>query len=105
MKELSNFGRNTEPSIRVGPRIYGLGSHDNLKFRFEIKIDGKIVSSSDWQAVPEVNLATTGIKPGNAVLTVYVRNDSVGGNVYSTEALLQSTKPLALAPPALPSTR
>ena len=39
-----------------------------------------------------------GIKPGNAVLTMYVRNDNVGGKIYSTEVILQSTKPLLALP-------
>lgn len=94
--ELSNFGRTAEPIIRITPSIYGLGEKDDLKFRFEVRIDGKIVSSSDWQAVPEVDLVTPGLKPGNGVLTVYVRNDNAGGHIYSTDVVLQSTKPLEL---------
>jgi hypothetical protein len=94
--ELSDDGRNAEPVIRITPAIYGLGARDDLKFKFEIRIDGKIVSSSDWQAVPKADLATPGIKPGNAVLTMYVRNDNAGGKVYSTGVILQSTKPLQL---------
>jgi hypothetical protein len=90
--ELSDFGRNAEPTVRVYPVVYGLGSKDDLKFRFEIKIDGKVVSSSDWQAVPSADLATPGIKPDNATLTMYVRNDNTGGKVYSTQVTLQSTK-------------
>jgi hypothetical protein len=90
--ELSEFGRNAEPTVRVSPVVYGLGSRDDLKFRFEIKIDGKVVSSSDWQAVPSADLATPGIKPDNATLTMYVRNDNTGGKVYSTQVTLQSTK-------------
>jgi hypothetical protein len=99
-EELSNFGRTAEPIIRITPTIYGLGSKDDLEFRFDVTIDGKIVSSTDWQTVPEADLATPGIKPGNAALTVYVRNDNAGGTVYSTEEVLQSTKPLRLAGPA-----
>jgi len=101
-QELSNYGPNAEPVIRITSVIYGLGSKDNLKFRFDVRIDGSVVSSSDWQAVPDANLATPGIKPGNAVLTMHVRNDNAGGTVYSTEAILQSTKPLLLGPPASP---
>ena len=92
--------RNAEPIVRITPTIYGLGSKDDLKFKFEIKIGGKVVSNSDWQAVPTADLATPGIKPGNAVLTMYVRNDNNGGTVYSTEAVLQGTKPLLLQTPA-----
>ena len=104
-QELSNFGRDAEPVIRISPTIYGLGGKDDLKFKFDIRIDGKIVSSSDWQAVPDASLATPGIKPGNAVLTMQVRNDNAGGTVYSTEAILQSTKPLPLAAPASSTSR
>jgi hypothetical protein len=98
--ELSDFGRNAEPIVRIEPNIYGLGGKDDLKFRFELRIDGKIVSSSDWQAVPRVDLATPGIKPGNGMLTMYVRNDNAGGEVYSTAIALQSTKPTSL--PSIP---
>lgn len=101
-QELSNFGRIAEPVIRIAQPIYGRNSKDDLKFRFEIKIDQKIVSSSDWQSMPDVSLVTPGIKPGNAVLTVQVRNDDAGGTVYSTEVILQGTQPPALTdtPPA-----
>jgi hypothetical protein len=95
-EELSNYGRNAEPVIRISPRIFGLGSKDDLKFRFTVEIEGKIVSSSDWQAVPEVELATPGLKPGGGILTVYVRNDNAGGKIYSTSIVLQNTKPLEL---------
>lgn len=99
--ELSNFGRIAEPIIRIAPSIYGLGSKDDLKFRFDVRIDGKIVSSSDWQAVPAADLPTPGIRPGNAVLSMYVRNDSAGGSVHLSEVILQSTKPLQLTAPTV----
>ena len=95
-EELSNYGRNAEPVIRIIPRIYGLGGKDDLKFRFIVEIDGKVVSSSDWQSVPQVELATPGLKPGGGTLTVYVRNDNAGGKIYSTSIVLQNTKPLEL---------
>jgi hypothetical protein len=95
-EELSNFGRSAEPAIRISPTIYGLGGNDGLKFRFDVKIDGKIVSSSDWQAVPNAELATPGLRPGSGVLTVYVRNDSADGSVHSASVALQSTKAVDL---------
>ena len=98
--ELSDFGRNAEAIVRITPTIYGLGSKDDLKFKFDVRIDGSVVSSSEWQAVPSADLVTPGIKPGNAVLTMYVRNDNAGGKVYSTEVILQSTKSLQLPAPA-----
>jgi len=102
-QELSNFGRIAEPVVRIAQPIYGLDSKDDLKFRFEVKIDGKIVSSSDWQTVPDASLATPGIKPGNAVLTVHVRNDRAGGTIYSADVILQSAKPQPLAAVAAPT--
>ena len=95
-QELSNFGRTAEPIIRISPLIYGLGAEDDLKFRFEVTIDGKIVSSSNWQAAPAADLVTPGLKPGGGVLTVYVRNDNASGSIYSANVVLQSTKPLEL---------
>ena len=99
IQEFSDFGRNAEPKIRIPPVVYGLGARDDLKFRFELKIDGKLAGSSDWQQAPSVDLATPGLKPGNGVLTVFVRNDSAGGTTYSTDTVLQGTVPTLLLPP------
>jgi hypothetical protein len=95
--ELSDFGRNAEPTIQFSSSIYGLGVGDDLKFRFEMKIDGKVVASTDWQPTPVADLNTMGLKAGNGVLTVFVRNDNAGGTVYSTDVIIQGTKPLLLA--------
>jgi hypothetical protein len=94
--ELSDFGRIAEPTIRFSSTIYGLSVGDDLKFRFEMKIDGKVVASTDWQPTPVADLNTMGLKSGNAVLTAFVRNDNAGGTVYSTDVTIQSTKPLLL---------
>jgi hypothetical protein len=99
IQEFSDFGRDTAPKIRIPPIVYGLGERDDLKFRFELKIDGRLTASSDWQQVPSVDLATPGLKPGNGVLTVFVRNDSAGGTTYSTDTVLQGTTPTMLASP------
>jgi hypothetical protein len=96
-EERSDVGRTAEPIVRISLPIYGLGSKDDLKFKFDVKIDGSVVSSSEWQPVPSADLVTPGIKPDNGVLTMYVRNDNAGGKIYSTEVILQSTKPLQLA--------
>ena len=97
-QEFTDFGRNSEPKIRIPPIVYGLGEHDDLKFRFELKIDGKVTASSDWQQAPSVDLATPGLKPGNAVLTAFVRNDNAGGTVYSIRYRSGSTSPIRLLP-------
>lgn len=99
LQEISEFGPSSEPTIRIPPVVYGLGEGDDLKFRFELKIDGRITAGSDWQQVPSVDLATPGLKPGSGVLTVFVRNDNAGGTIYSTDMVLQSTTPLELSPP------
>jgi len=101
--ELSDSGRNAEPVIRFSSVMYGLGVEDDLKFRFEMKIDGKVVASTAWQPTPDAALNTVGLKPGNGVLTVFVRNDNAGGTVYSTDVILQSTAPVALPDPDKPS--
>jgi hypothetical protein len=98
LQEFSDFGRNAAPKIRIPPIVYGLGERDDLKFRFELKIDGKVTAASDWQQAPSVDLATPGLKPGNGVLTIFVRNDSAGGTMYSTDMVLQSNRPILLAP-------
>ena len=94
--ENSGFGRNPEPSIRFGSTIYGLGPKDDLEFRFELRIDGQLMSSTEWQAVPDVQLKTFGPKFANGIVTVYVRNNGAGGSIYSSNVILQSTKPLLL---------
>jgi hypothetical protein len=94
--EETDFGRNSEPTIRFNSTLYGLGPKDDLKFRFELRIDGKLTSNTEWQAVPYVQLETPGLKSYNGVLTVYVRNDNADGSTYSTNVILRSTKPLAL---------
>jgi hypothetical protein len=94
--ELSEFGRIAEPIVHFSSVVYGLGVEDDLKFRFEMKIDGNLVASTDWQATPDADLKTVGLRPGNGVLTVFVRNDNAGGTVYSTDVTLQSTAPLLL---------
>jgi hypothetical protein len=98
--ERSDFGRNAEPIVRFSSVIYGLGVEDDLKFRFEMKIDGKLVASTDWRATPEADLNTVGLKPGNGGVTVFVRNDNAGGTVYSADVTLQNTTPLPLRPAA-----
>jgi hypothetical protein len=65
-----------------------------------MKIDGKVVASTNWLATPEADLNTVGLKPGNGVVTVFVRNDVAGGTVYSADVTLQSTTPLQLRPAA-----
>src|SRR5712671_1790462 len=100
--ELSDFGRNPEPIIQFSSVVYGLGVADDLKFRFELKIDANLVASTDWKATPDADLKTVGVRPGNGVLTVFVRNDNSGGTVYSTVVTLPSTTPLLLGRPASP---
>src|SRR5712671_2675619 len=100
--ELSEFGRIAEPIVRFSSVVYGLGVEDDLKFRFEMKIDANLVASTDWKATPDADLKTVGVRPGNGVLTVFVRNDNSGGTVYSTVVTLPSTTPLLLGRPASP---
>jgi hypothetical protein len=96
-QELSDFGRHLEPKIRISPFIYGLGVNDSLQFRFEMKIDGKVIEQSGWQEVPNFEFATRGLKPGNGILSVYVRNDNSGETVYSTDVVLRSIQPIVLS--------
>lgn len=99
IQEFPDSGDNSGPKIRIPPIVYGLGERDDLKFRFELKIDGKLTARSDWQQVPSVDLAIGGLKPGNGMLTVFVRNDSAGGTTYSSDTILQGTTPIALSTP------
>jgi hypothetical protein len=93
---LSNYGRNAQPTIRFYPEVFGLGQKDDLKFRFELKIDGQSTAETEWLPVPDADLHTIGPRVGNGLITVYVRNDNAGGTIYSTDVLFQSTKPALL---------
>ena len=55
-QEISDFGRNAQPLIRIPPILYGLGEADELEFRFDMTIDGKIVARTDWQPTPKAEL-------------------------------------------------
>jgi hypothetical protein len=94
--EVSDFGRNAKPVLRMSPEMYGLGEKDNLAFRFELTIDGKLAAKTDWQPTPGAELATTGLNSDNGILRAYVRSGNAGGHVYWTEVALRSTKPLQL---------
>jgi hypothetical protein len=95
--ELSNFGHEPHPEIEVLPTLYGLGTADDLSFRYELQIDGKVAEATDWNPLPQVRFKAAGMKSDNAVLSVFVRNNNAGGTVYRTDAPLRSTKPLPLA--------
>jgi hypothetical protein len=99
--EVSDSGPHPSSAIQFSSVVYGLGVADDLKFRYEMKVDGKVVAATDWEATPEAKLDLAGLKPGNGVLTVLVRNDNAGGTVYSTEVTVPGTEPLQLpAPPS-----
>jgi hypothetical protein len=95
--ELSDFGRAPLAGIEVYQTLYGLGPEDDLSFRYELQIDGKVAETSDWSPLPHVRFKAAGMKSDNAVLSVFVRNNNAGGTVYRTDAPLRSTKPLPIA--------
>jgi hypothetical protein len=92
----NNFGHEPEPVVRFTSTIYGLGPKDDLKFRFELRVDGVLKSSTTWQSTPEAQVKTTELKGKNSLLIVYVRNDNAGGAVYSTQFDPLSKKPHVL---------
>ena len=94
--EQSDFGRDPEPIIRFSEVIYGLGPSDHLAFRYELRIDGRLVSRTEWQATPAAEIKTKSLSKENSKLTVYVRNDDAGGTIYATQVNVRSTKPLTL---------
>ena len=95
---ISDVDPSSDWKIVIPPIVYGLSETDKLSFRVELKVDGLIVGSSEWQASPSIELATSGLNVERGVLSVLVRNDGAGGTVYSTDVSLQSTKPLLLQP-------
>jgi hypothetical protein len=94
--EQSDFGRDPDPIIRFSEVIYGLGPSDHLAFRYELRIDGRLVSSTEWQATPAAEIKTKSLSKENSKLTVYVRNDDAGGTIYAAQVNVRSTKPLTL---------
>lgn len=95
--EPAAIGPNAELAVRIGAEIYGLSPQDKLSFRSETTVEGKIVAQSDWQAIPATVLATPGVKPGNGLLTIQVRNNTTG-TIHSTQVKLQSPMLPAHAP-------
>ena len=61
-EEHTDFGHAPEPVIRLPPVVYGLGRRDDLSFRFELRIDGKLVGSTDWNPVPVAEFKAPGLK-------------------------------------------
>jgi hypothetical protein len=96
-EESADPGGKSRAIIRFSSVIYGLGEDDNLKFRYDLQIDGKLTASTDWQRTPDARLEADGLKAGNSVLTVYVRDDDVGDAVYSSHVDVRSLKPFALS--------
>ncbi len=94
--EVPNVERNSISGIRVEPTVYGLGEDDDLKFRFELKIDGKLVGTSDWRQTPAADLQAIDLPARNGVLKAFVRNDTAGGTVWSADIPLRSVTPLLL---------
>jgi hypothetical protein len=93
--EESDFGHNEHPVFRFTSVFYGLGPSDHLEFRYEMRIDGKLRTRTDWESTPDVQLDTDGLTADNGLLSIYVRNDDAGGTIYSAEVNLRSTKPQA----------
>jgi hypothetical protein len=96
--ETPGSGPYATAGIKIYPVVYGLGERDDLKFRFELKIGGKLVASSDWQRAPSIDFQAIDLHAGDSVLTAFVRNDNAGGTVRSTDVPLESTVPLQLPP-------
>ena len=82
--EGADRGSNATSRIKIYPVVYGLGERDDLKFRFELKIDGRRVGNSDWQQAPDIDFPAIDLHADNGVLKAFVRNDNAGGTVYST---------------------
>lgn len=94
--EESNFGHGQQPIFRFTSVLYGLGSSDHLEFRYEMRIDGKVTTRTDWQPVPDLQLDALGLTADNGLLSVFVRNDDAGGTIYAAQVNLRSTKPQTL---------
>jgi hypothetical protein len=91
--EVSNFGHDPKPVLQITQIVFGLGPEDRLGFRYELRIDGKLVDKTDWQGQPVAQLSTAGLSANNGVLTIFVRNDNAGGRVWSTDVRLRAMKP------------
>jgi hypothetical protein len=83
------------PVLRMSPEIFGFGEKDDLSFRMQMKIDGKVTQGTEWMRVPRFDLPMPGPDQG-AVLTLFVRNEKGGGTVYSTDVALRGIEPVQL---------
>ena len=88
--EVSDFGHDPKPILNIDPLVYGLGINDDLRFKYELRIDGRTVDRTEWSRLPSARLGTTGLKDDNGVLTISVRNDNAGGTVTSIDVALRS---------------
>jgi hypothetical protein len=95
--EVSDFGHNPKPVLDVSANLLGLNRDDDLSFRHVLTIDGKIADQTDWARTPAAKLSTTGLGPGNGVLTIQVRNNKAGGRIDTVDVRLRSTTPPVLA--------
>jgi hypothetical protein len=92
-EESSQSGADSQINVRFSSVVYGLGENDDLEFRYDLRIDDKLVASTDWRPTPDAQLEANGLKAGNSLLTIHVRNKNAGGTVYSSQLDVRSTKP------------
>ena len=90
-EELSNFGHATEAVISLSPVIYGLEHDDAFSFRYELRIDGRVVVQTEWDPLPKHEFKAPGLGPDNGTLTLFVRNDKTGA-VYERTIKLRNTR-------------
>ena len=90
--EVSNFGHDPKPILQMTQVVFGLAPQDRLAFRYELKIDGKLIDKTEWRGEPVAQLNTQGLSASNGVLTIFVRNDNAGGTVWSTDVRLRAMK-------------
>lgn len=95
--EPAAIDQNAELAVRITGEVYGVSPKDNFSFRSEATVDGQMVAQSDWQAIPAAVLATPGVKPGNGLLTIQVRNNATG-IIHTKQARLQAPVMPAVAP-------
>ena len=95
-EEQSKFGHEPEPAVAVSSVVYGLNPLDRLQFRYQLHIDGKDAGSTEWSFVPGAVFKAVGMKEGNTVLRMMVRNVSGSAAIHTIDYPVRSTKPMNL---------
>ncbi|MCW7546056.1 hypothetical protein N7I30_19950 [Aurantimonas litoralis] len=90
--EVNTFGHDPQPYLDVSQSVFGLGEGDDLEFRYDMVIDGRIVDRTGWSRSAGARLSTTGLDAGNGVLAISVRLSRPEDRIIMHEVKLRSVE-------------